>query len=42
MAKINCLDDIINDEFLGLEDLSKEDDSVDYWIDSQNYALKYI
>ena len=42
MAKINCLDDIINDEFLGLEDLSKEDDSVDYWIDSQNYALNYI
>lgn len=42
MAKENSIDDLINDEFLGLEDLSKEDDSVEYWIDSGNYALNYI
>lgn len=38
----NSLDDLINDEFLGLEDLSKEDDKVEYWIDSGNYAFNYL
>ena len=36
------IDDLINDEFLGLEDLSKEDDNVEYWCDSGNYALNYV
>ena len=40
MAK--SIDDLINDEFLGLEDLSKESDNVEYWCDSGNYALNYI
>jgi len=41
MAK-NSIDDLINDEFLGLEDLSKESDNIEYWCDSGNYALNYI
>lgn len=44
MAKNNdsILDDIINQEFTEMKDLSKEDTSVGHWIDSGNYALNYV
>lgn len=38
----SVLDDIINSEFTEMKDLSKEDTSVAYWIDSGNYALNYV
>lgn len=38
----SVLDDLINSEFTEVRDLSKEDDTVNYWIDSGNYALNYL
>ena len=38
----SILDDIINQEFTEMKDLSKEDTSVSHWIDSGNYALNYV
>lgn len=38
----SVIDDLINDEFTQMIDLSKEDDSVSYWIDSGNWAINYI
>ena len=35
------IDDIINQQFTDMQDLSKEDSSVKEWIDSGNYALNY-
>ena len=36
------IDDIINQQFTDMQDLSKEDSSVKEWIDSGNYALNYV
>lgn len=38
----NLIDDIINQQFTDMQDLSKEDNSVKEWIDSGNYALNYV
>lgn len=38
----NFLDDIINQEFTEMKDLSKEDSKVEKFIDSGNYALNYV
>lgn len=38
----SILDDIINQEFTEMKDLSKEDTSVEHWVDSGNYALNYV
>lgn len=38
----NLIDDIINQEFTEMKDLSKEDTSVKDWVDSGNYALNYV
>lgn len=38
----SVLDDLINKEFTEMKDLSKEDDTIKYWIDSGNYALNYV
>ena len=37
----SIFDDIIEAEFSEMVDLSKEDDSVDYWVDTGNWALNY-
>lgn len=44
MAKENgiSLDDLINNQFTELQDLSKEDDSITDWFTTSNYALNYI
>ena len=36
------LDDLINDQFSDLTDLSKVEDDVKYYVDSGNYALNYM
>lgn len=35
------LDDLIESEFAEMQDLSKIDDSVNYWVDTGNWALNY-
>lgn len=35
------LDDLIEQEFSDMKDLSKVDDTVDYWVDTGNWALNY-
>lgn len=37
----SILDDIIEQEFTDVQDLSKEDDTIPYWVDTGNYALNY-
>ena len=37
----SVFDSIIEQEFTEMQDLSKVDDTVDYWIDSGNWALNY-
>ena len=41
MAK-NSIDDIINANFTELQDLSKEDSTVNEWLNSGNLALNYV
>ena len=38
----SLVDDLINQQFTEMKDLSKEDNSVKNWIDSGNYALNYV
>ena len=38
----SILDDIINQQFTEMQDLSKDDQVTKEWIDSGNYALNYI
>ncbi len=37
----SIFDSIIEQEFTDMQDLSKVDDSVDYWVDTGNWALNY-
>lgn len=37
----SIFDSLIEAEFAEMQDLSKTDDSVEYWVDSGNYALNY-
>lgn len=40
-SKEKTFDELIEEEFTEIEDLSKVDDSVEYWIDTGNWALNY-